>query len=570
MDFLYTQKSVELNENNVSRGARTGFGENLQAAYDEQVAVGNAFSEENNFDLAYAERYEILKNAGIDYAQLSQDSGMMADRGHARHGDREKYFDKYIRPLLPAEISEKILTGNALNLRAREIALEAVHKNADIANRAAGTGATVGQFGGAMGGAMTDSVNILSMVLNPVGGVAKRIVTEIAIGSLSEGLIQVGVQDYRAELGLEHGFAQGFEAALMAGAGAGLLRGGIEIGGLAYKRAVLAAHKKNIKNPSAEEINARNVIERDVAHEELNPHGDTPAGRTQHDVMQAEADARLVDDELVIEQYELFDEAAASSLEINADEQNALPVASAVTTHDVAEIAGAETGFKDLPIFETARFVADDVKTDVKRFPDVGKKATRPTSSKVAVSDSAIVENGDASGVVWQAVDGERIVVSGHDEFAKIGKNNDLDFDAHLLREVDGWSVKKVKQALRAKNSRQFEMPKDVGSARTAVPRAGADNAASLPFLREGAATAQQNIDDMAAYGESAGGIMQTQSAMLERNLRQKLAAGDDFELGAPVKDGAPTQTAKDLLDEIEQDNELIAVLDACDVRGVA
>lgn len=103
---------------------------------------------------------------------------------------------------------------------------------ADVLNRADGLGGVVGFMAG-MAGAFNknDPLNVLSLALGGFGARATtRIATEMGLGALSETINQVlGVQENRKLLGLDNSTWRAAQQILFAAAGAGALRGVIEV-----------------------------------------------------------------------------------------------------------------------------------------------------------------------------------------------------------------------------------------------------------------------------------------------------------------------------------------------------
>lgn len=459
MDFLYKKTSLKPAAQNISQGMPTGFWENFGAAFDEQEAIGNSFAEENNVRAAVAERTKTIEEAiGGSYSDFLTEHGISHKVGISTFpGDTN--FDEYIRPRLPESIRDIVLSGKQLQMRGKELALEVHDKAQDVRRRAGdGFGNTAASLLGTMSSGMLDPVNLGTMLFNPVGGVLKKIATEVAIGTLSEGLIQLRVQGYREELGLDHGFLQGVEAAALAGAGAGALRGTFEgvgaVFGLAKKQKVLADAKEHIKNPTAEQQASMDVLEADIANELINPLKDTPAGRAQHADNMDIAKANLAND-VAVKQAVNDSEAAFDA----TNPHNLMPAREPVieAVQAAGDDANADLDAFSLYVDQLAQFEIADIKTDAKLFQfKADGDAAGVTDRLVGVDYWDATLSGKA--FIYENLAGERYIVDGHQRLAlaqriaKADPNQHPKLDAYLLREADGWTPEKARTRAAQKN----------------------------------------------------------------------------------------------------------------------
>lgn len=138
---------------------------------------------------------------------------------------------------------------------------ELVKTDQDLTARAGFLGSAAG-FGADMASAMTDRPNFMAMLLGaPAGvGILRGAVTEAAINATVEAVQQPVVQNYRAELGLEHGWANAAERVAIAGGAAGGLYTGLRLAGRGIS-SLRSRFKSEVASPPAAARGAADMLD---------------------------------------------------------------------------------------------------------------------------------------------------------------------------------------------------------------------------------------------------------------------------------------------------------------------
>lgn len=287
-----------------SAGPTTGFAENFGAAFDEVRAIGQSVSRENNEETARSERRKLIEGTlGRPYDEVIAPYRKRGARFISP--DMESALsveDEEIEALkrdLPKDQRELILNSDQIKHRASEVALEKFARAREVEARSNGFGGGAGGFLGGMSGYMTDAPNIISMLFGASAGagILRTAGAELLAGAASETAIQPFVQNYRADLGLPHGIGEAITEIGMAGLGGAAFGGGIKAAGKALglmsKRELVKTFDKTVKEPTPNQKVIRDELEKEVVAEEVNPHADTPAGRTAHAKNLKEAEEAL-------------------------------------------------------------------------------------------------------------------------------------------------------------------------------------------------------------------------------------------------------------------------------------
>lgn len=285
----------------VASGPPTSFAENMASAFSAGQATDLMISEGLMMDEARSERSaKIEEITGKPYDEALQPFMPQDDLEYYGRdaGEVQAEAVAALRASLPAEQASQILTEEGLGVRAQEIALERTIQNEDVAARAAGAGGVAGQFLGSAAAQFTDPLVAATLPFGPAAS-ARLSVAAAINGVLAGGVTaaqQPVVQDWRGRLGLPAGVEQAVENIGMAGAGGAVLT--VALGGLVKglgadvarlsRREQVQAFDDLVKNPTPEQIVARDQIDAEARFEEANPFA--PADDTVQATAQADAE----------------------------------------------------------------------------------------------------------------------------------------------------------------------------------------------------------------------------------------------------------------------------------------
>lgn len=343
------------------------------------------------------------------------------------------------------------LPGNKYELLAQvqQRAREAQDQAAEIAGRATTLG-TIGSFAGAAAGGLADPPNTISMLLGAPAGasILRTALTEAAINAGATLATRPDVMGYRAELGRPMSAGEVAGDVALAGVAGGALAGGLTaagraIGLLRRSEALAAgAEKLGIKKPvdqmSGHELadaadralgkdrgpdqRAADALVRGAADiAEANPLPDTPAGWAEH--------------------TERMSEAADAVAHGEAPRLSDAPVQPITRIED---IAGGRAAFKP-----------GEILTDARTFQfKAGGDAEGVSERLRSVTKWDPELSGDV--MVWEANDGRRFIVDGHQRLGLARRmeaaGQDVTLYGHLYREADGISTQEVTVKAAAKN----------------------------------------------------------------------------------------------------------------------
>lgn len=347
------------------------------------------------------------------------------------------------------EIRATIPDPDRIDARAREIALERYTGAEEVIGQARGFGDGTAKFLGGMTGAMTDPVNIASMVVfhKPMttfkGAVAYGAVTSGA----TEAVLQPFVQSYREEVGLPAGWDIGFQNVFYATVGGGAF-GAVEGGLIKLGQAIDARKRKGIATVIDDQVGG--IIARYEAGE-LDPEGvkeefaalaqREPAFAAAVEISERAAAAQDVDGtnpfglspEAIEAHRARLANAEADALDVprpfGEEEVPAAPPAA-------APVVPPEWGALGLEVVDY-RAIA----RDAKRFQF---KAADGDGLNDALKDVTEWQPERAGALlVWEANDGTRFVANGHQRHGLAsrlmeGGADPISGPAFVLREADG------------------------------------------------------------------------------------------------------------------------------------
>ena len=287
----------------ISSGPTTSFAENYYESYGANKSVELLSSESVNKGLAVRERRDLIEElTGKPYFEAL---GIAGEEGvnpfdFTTTTEAEEDAVEALRNRLGSTDASQIYTRDALDQRAKTIALNKWAENEDTAARARGFTGKLGQFLGAPAAQFTDPIVMATLPIGPAVGA--RLSVQAAINGALAGAVtaaqQPWVQAYRKELGLPHGMGVAAANVATAAAGGGLLTLGVGglikgVGKLAdagrvkpepqdpagflmppegmSPRKQLEAFDALVRNPTAEQLVARHQLEADIEFHEVNP-----------------------------------------------------------------------------------------------------------------------------------------------------------------------------------------------------------------------------------------------------------------------------------------------------------
>ena len=328
MSIFYDEEQATAVENvtSTARGERTGFMENFSAAYNAFTRSETFASERNNYAEEYGNMIEILNKTGhTDFVSPYDNMLTFSGEGEEQVVGYKQVAKIPNRQELEVDFWNKIAELQTTDENLKSLLVEAgldtpdnmkatIAKKAhsaweeyeNISQRASGEwysfGGKTGGFVGMAGGAFTDPIMLGGVaasfgysIPSGIGAAALRVAyMEAIIGGVTETLIQLKAQPYRAELGFEDaGLETGLKnIAMVSGASAvlsPLLLGvfksfgkGIEVG-QKYLAKVPTEDLQKIK----QELNNINSKYKDDALDnykfpEKDIPNNTPAARTEH------------------------------------------------------------------------------------------------------------------------------------------------------------------------------------------------------------------------------------------------------------------------------------------------
>lgn len=254
---LFTEQP-HLRAPNPTLGAETGFFEGFDASYQAQKRSWSMLGLEADFgdamqansDLVYKLTGERMMNhvpggatemdvmsQSVEFARAQQEGAALSpfDERKARSFPkraeaRQEFIRQNQRLHELKKLHPEIRTMEDIWNGVQVAAQEAEQRNSDVQARG-GFRAAVGGFAGGMAGSFTlrDPANVATLPLGWGKTAAVRIMSDVGINAGVESVNQfTGVQERRELLGVEHSTKQALTNVAFAGAGAGVIRGGIE------------------------------------------------------------------------------------------------------------------------------------------------------------------------------------------------------------------------------------------------------------------------------------------------------------------------------------------------------
>ena len=428
--------------NGVSKPAPTIL-ENIEMGYQAGRALDNTSSE---VDLIKEELQPIIdrvnENSDTKFYNPANDLGGGLISAPATQGTGKKRFQYQMGEIIKHIQNNEDLYPDLIDLsiesiteRAKEKARIKREEMGELTNRSDSVIDDIFQFGGALGAALTDPLNLELMMVNPVGGAAAglqrtlmgTVLREAVIGAGVEAVTQVGVKEWYESLGFEYGWDE-FVANTVAG---GVLGGGAPLafkgGQITYQQA--AKGVKALKDSGVFKGNKRTDTY-EAAAENLD-YGNS----TNPIIDEVEHESRLNRAELDLE---AGDEPAMPNY------PNSEPVLRNV--EDVDNLDGLIT-----------RFDPDEVGVDAKLFQfKEGGDEYGVTERLRGVESWDPVKSGQV--VVYEFEDGRLFIADGHQRLAlaKRIKQQDPSQSVNLygvkLREVDGVTPEQARVTAAVKN----------------------------------------------------------------------------------------------------------------------
>ncbi|MEQ9436022.1 zeta toxin family protein [Hyphomonas sp.] len=505
--------------------------ENRMAAFAEiEKAVTTVFGGDTQ---RMSEAISALDVPELDGLSIEQQQRMSV--GNAYDRARLARF-KAFRNSQPPEIRATIPDPDQIEQRARDIALRRYTEAEEVIGQAKGFGEGAAKFLGGMTGAMTDPVNLASMVIfrKPMTTFKGAVAYGAVASGGTEAVLQPFVQQYREEVGLPAGWDVGFQNVFFATVGGGAF-GAIEGGFIKLGQAIDARKRKGVatvideqvgdiiarheageldaegvkeefaalaqREPAfaaAVEISERAAAARDV--DGSNPYGMTPEAIEAHRARLANATAEAID----------------APAPFTADEVPEAPAAIAPAVPPEWASMGLEVVDYRALSRDPKRFQFKEADADGQTAALQGVTAWEPERAGVLL--------------VWEGRDGTRYVANGHQRHGLAQRLMDDGGDpisgpAFILREADGITAEDamVRGAL-------VNIGEGSGTSLDAarILRVSPETAATLPpkspLVREGRGLAQLSED---AFGLVVNGKVSARNgALVGRDVSDPVLQG--------------------------------------------
>jgi len=295
-----------------SKGSRTDLFENTAAAFKAFRRTEITTSEINNLEEEYINMVSILNKAGhSDFISPLDPGNYFVDDIEIapKREEMEVDFWRRVNELQTTDENLKSLLTDA-GLNTYDSMQATISKKAHSAwseyqniNERATTGGKIGGFAGIAGGAFTDPLMQMAVVASfgysipeTIGAAALRVAyMEAIIGGVTETMIQLKTQPYRAELGFEDaGLETGLKNIGMVTAASGVLSPALYGVFKAFGKGVDVGKKHLFKIPVEDlqklqkeigEINPKfkdkSLNEHEIPKSD-NPYPDSAAGKTEH------------------------------------------------------------------------------------------------------------------------------------------------------------------------------------------------------------------------------------------------------------------------------------------------
>lgn len=445
--FFDQQPASIVDPGNFSTGSATGFAENFGASLDAGIKLDTSVAHGALLNKLRNERTALIEEftGKGEMAALSPYLDFQQVRASGPSNDPAKRYDAAVdralhalRRTLPDGQAGTLLSESEIQQRAREMALEAEARNADVAQRATGFG-TVGQVAGAATAQGTDPLVVATLPLGASfrAGIIATMGIEAALAAGVTAAQQPAIQKWRKELGLPSGFDEAVKnvgtAALFGGVAGGAVKGVAQgIGALntrVSKKKLLKAHQELIPDPNPTQRAARTELEAEVAFDETNPYRGEGS------------------DEAHAERLTEATRAVANG------EQPTFSAPSPADTRPVPEtIGGRPQSAEGVYSFDPA-----DLAVDARRFQfKDGGDASGVTDRLEGVERWDATRAGIV--LVWEDGNGARFIADGHQRrglAARIAESDPQQkprLTGYLLREADGYSDKDARALAAAKN----------------------------------------------------------------------------------------------------------------------
>lgn len=441
-------------------------GENFKAAYDEQIYGWSQQSRMIAWERGIEKRDSTIE-------QLTGTKRPVIDKSLG--GDYAATAQKYLDWVRDAE--RKFPDEPWINDLAGQIYQDVADKEAvafDVQRRA-GTFGTLAGFAGGAAASFEPRANPLNVATLPLGWgrtIAQRALANTGIGFGSEMLNQyTGVQSWRQEAGLSHGFNQALAESALTGVAGGVLGAGLEVTARGLARFPRLAGKtidelRNMRKGNrlnVEEAAAVDEMEKSILQKELGQLSD----EEMLDLMKTQMGDNLTADEAAAER------ALRESIEtIRSNPFNAEDIGGRAT-HEarlqasvdaLEEVDGAKPIMQEeppLPLADTAesiaripkpnleRVKASELNLDPKNFQfkaDTDELGANMTLKSVKDWDP------EKAGFVhlFEAADGKMFVANGHQRanlakrLISEGKYPDIEMAAIVWREADGFTPERA------------------------------------------------------------------------------------------------------------------------------
>lgn len=264
------------------------------------VAIDEAYS-------GYVDELESLTGKRLETPSQRM-TAMGGNPGFVKRSRADAYLQEQSRKQFDADLQALAREFPEIPIRTREDILRRIgidraqqrRQQAEITARTVDWPVSVAGFGATATAAMTEPLVLASMAFGAPysAGIIRTALTEGGIAMATEAPIQLGVQLGRRKFGEEASFSEGLTAILSAGAG-GFLFGGLLRAAAKAPGSVRALLERSRSLPeasrTAEVRAAEEYLTRAIEADEVSPYVDTPEGRAAHVERLAEAERALAE-----------------------------------------------------------------------------------------------------------------------------------------------------------------------------------------------------------------------------------------------------------------------------------
>jgi len=277
MSGYWPQNTMSRIAPEIAVGPPTGFSENFDALWQDQVKNNNPMSRYNVYLEAYADRVrDIYAKTGkkLVNPMLSKMPSIIDDAITGRSLELRRQaiedFENDVAVLRKDHPDIVDFTGMISSISDVAHAVDA-HAGS-VFDRATGFG-MIGALAGGMAGSLADPFILSTLPFGAARGqsILRTALTEAGIAGATELVVQPQIQDYRTDVGLDAGIKQAAVNVSMAAGGGAIIGGGVRAAEVLVGRPLLKAFDEKVKSPTMNQKEARDIYERIVDESQSNP-----------------------------------------------------------------------------------------------------------------------------------------------------------------------------------------------------------------------------------------------------------------------------------------------------------